>query len=86
LLAKGLKISPPSVDYSDTSERITLNFDGELLECEGKLTLKYNGHLRDDLKGFYRSAQSTGEDKKYAAVTHFEVGSYHIFQILLYKI
>ena len=70
----GLEVIPKSLDYHPQQERIVIMFDGQLMKSDGKLTLKYKGHLRDDLKGFYRSLQSTGGDEKtYAAVTHFEV-------------
>jgi len=71
--AEGLSITPGSMDYHPQKDRIVLNFDGELLQCDGQLVIKYKGHLRDDLKGFYRSLQTSDSgEKKYAAVTHFE--------------
>lgn len=70
--AEGLTIPSKTIEHQKNEERVIIHFDGEILQCSGNLTIKYQGHLRDDLKGFYRSAQSTGEDKQYAAVTHFE--------------
>ena len=70
-----LSLSGATVTYDKDAETVSLEFPSELAVGEVVLSFSYTGCLNDQMRGFYRSKYTVGEEERYAAVTQFEVSS-----------
>ena len=68
-----LSVSAATVTYDKDAETVCLEFPSDLAVGEVVLSLSYTGCLNDQMRGFYRSKYTVGEEERYAAVTQFEV-------------
>lgn len=63
------------IDYTKINEFLTISFNNNYLLIGGNyynLTISYNGTLRTDDAGFYRSSYFVNETEKWLATTQFE--------------
>jgi aminopeptidase N len=67
--------SNPNITYDKDTERVSFDFMGKLPIGTGTLDIIYNGDIRDDMSGFYRSHYVEDGVDKYCAVTQFEATS-----------
>ncbi|KAL6655886.1 hypothetical protein ACP70R_006712 [Stipagrostis hirtigluma subsp. patula] len=65
-------LAPNEVVFFADDEILVLGFANELPLGEGLLTMKFNGTLNDQMRGFYRSKYQYNGTTKNMAVTQFE--------------
>lgn len=66
------KIIHPEIKMYEEEEIIVLIFQKKLPISSYTLTLEFEGHLKDNLTGFYRSKYQEGKRTKYLATSQFE--------------
>ncbi|TKW32831.1 hypothetical protein SEVIR_2G193100v4 [Setaria viridis] len=65
-------LAPKDVVFFEDDEILVLGFSNELPLGEGVLSMKFNGTLNDQMRGFYRSKYQYKGNMKNMAVTQFE--------------
>ncbi len=72
LLQNAVPLSPSSIELDDKSETATFEFTEPLSEGPARLQIAFTGTLNDQMRGFYRSEYTVGDEKRVMAVTQFE--------------
>ena len=73
-----MSITVATVTHKEQVEIVTLDFDSELAVGEVVILIEYTGTLNDQMRGFYRSKYTINGEKRYLAVTLFEVYIFYI--------
>ncbi|XP_024545712.1 aminopeptidase M1 isoform X1 [Selaginella moellendorffii] len=65
-------LKPATLDLVTDHEILVMKFKEALPVGQGTLSMSFEGTLNDQMKGFYRSSYSVGDEKRNMAVTQFE--------------
>ena len=61
------------MSYDKDAETVSLEFGCELEVGEVTISITYEGHLNDQMRGFYRFKYTVNGEDRYGAATQFEV-------------
>src|SRR3989344_1648077 len=69
---KNERIDSSKIVYNKKEETVSVLFARMVQKGKGKLFLKFNGQLSDDMRGFYKSRYTIGNEEHFIATTQFE--------------